>query len=137
MSATTASDSMVADLLRRVHVDLHDEPFHVFRDGPGIVAELTGAKKPHESYLWRCAKKGSHGVKLRTISAPDGLRSTRRWCAQFLVKRDEAKRAAESRPAPARRSSRALQKHAARARTDAQAAVTNNKGAAVVNGGAP
>ncbi len=82
----------------------HDKLFPLLADGPKVVELLTGWR-PHKTVLWRHARKGVAGVKLRTVSV-GGRRvmCTPRWLVEFWAAVDAARRA----PSKQRRHRRVL-----------------------------
>jgi len=90
--------SAILDLLSVVPEDKRDQLFKLLEDGPMVVEELTG-EPTHRSKLHRMEAKGSHGVRLQTVTVGRSRFSTRRWLLEFFAAVDVARRE-NNAPAP-------------------------------------
>ena len=91
-----------ADFLLAVDADELDSLFPLL-DGPAVVAELTRRKPPHKSAVFRWAREGIGGVKLKTLCVGRTRYSTRRHLLAFFAAVDDARRAAAEPPPKTRR----------------------------------
>ncbi len=59
-----------------------DRLFPLMAEGPKVTEKLSG-KRFHKSVLFRHARKGVYGVKLKTVSVGRTLMTTPRWLLIF------------------------------------------------------
>jgi hypothetical protein len=68
-----------------------DVLFPLLDDGPKVVEELVGGRRPHKSALHRWASTGVSGVTLQTITAGRRRCTSRRWLLKFFGAIDAAR----------------------------------------------
>jgi len=76
-----------------------DRLFPLLAEGPRVVEELTGSR-PHRSLLYRHARRGVYGQRLRTVAMGRTLMSTRRWLMEHWAAIALARRTVEAPPTP-------------------------------------